>query len=70
MYTMQYERSLRLSLDEYGNDVPEKKLTSNDEEPKMIMEDMNTETSTALVQNDDPDSIAHAGRKFACSAFL
>ncbi len=50
--------------------MPEKKETSDDEEPKMIMEDMNTETSTALVQNDDPDSIAHAGRKFACSAFL
>ncbi len=29
----------------------------------MIMEDMETETSTALVQNDDPDSIKHKGCK-------
>ena len=27
------------------------------------MEDMETETSTALVQNDDPDSIKHKGCK-------
>ena len=32
----------------------------------MVMEDMNTETSTALVQNDvhDPDYIKNKGRKF------
>jgi hypothetical protein len=33
----------------------------------MVMEDMNTQTSTALVQNDvqnDPDSIKNKGRKF------
>ncbi len=29
----------------------------------MIMEDTETETSTALVQNDDPDSIKHKGCK-------
>ena len=31
------------------------------------MEDMNSQTSTALVQNDehDPDTIANKGRKFS-----
>ncbi|CAB3996923.1 Hypothetical predicted protein [Paramuricea clavata] len=52
-------------VDEYGNDyeTPEKKESANDEKPKMVMEDMNTETSTALVQNDahDPDSIKNKG---------
>ena len=43
----------------------EKEETSNDEEPNGIMEDMNTETSTALVQEDisDPHHIKNKGRK-------
>ena len=65
----QYKQSFFLSfLDEFGNDyeTPAKKESANDEEPKMVMEDMNTETSTALVQNDanDPESIEHKGCKF------
>ena len=55
-------------LDEYNNDyeTPEKEETTNDE-PKMVMEDMDTQTSTALVQNDeyDPDTIANKGRKLS-----
>ena len=39
----------------------EKEETTNDEQSKLILEDMNTETSTALVQNDDPDYIKHKG---------
>ena len=62
----QYKQSFFLSfLDEFGNDyeTPAKKESANDEEPKMVMEDMNTETSTALVEND-PDSIKNKGCKF------
>ncbi|XP_028405129.1 uncharacterized protein LOC114527629 [Dendronephthya gigantea] len=35
--------------------------TKNEEEQRMVMEDMNTQTSTELVQNDDPDSIKNKG---------
>jgi hypothetical protein len=59
--------------DEFGNfeetrdvqqDESKEEEVSNDEEPKMIMEDMDTETSTALeLQNDDPDSLKHKGCK-------
>ena len=43
----------------------ESEETANDEEPNGIMEDMNTETSTALVQEDisDPHHIKNKGRK-------
>ena len=62
-----FNSSILPFLDEYNNEyeTPEKQETSNDEEPKMIMEDMDTQTSTALVQRDeyDPDSIANKGCK-------
>ncbi|CAB4009801.1 Hypothetical predicted protein [Paramuricea clavata] len=41
-------------------ETPEKEKTANDEESKMVMEDMNTETSMALVEND-PDTIKNKG---------
>ncbi|XP_028405128.1 uncharacterized protein LOC114527628 [Dendronephthya gigantea] len=41
--------------------APKKEETSNDEETKVVLEDMNTQTSTELVQNDDPDAIKHKG---------
>ena len=57
--------------DEFGNeyeentdiqqDEIEKEEVANDEESKMIMEDAESETSTALVQNDDPDYVKNKG---------
>ena len=61
---------LQPNLDEYSEYVEnkndetqsvEKEETNDDEQSKLILEDMNTETSTALVQNDDPDYIKHKG---------
>ena len=49
-----------IRAEEYSNNDEE---TSKTEKQKLVMEDMNSETSTALVENDDsdPDYIKHKG---------
>lgn len=52
------------------DETTEKEEETTDDEPKMILEDMNTQTSTALVQNDDPDYIKNKGRKYSMSGVI
>lgn len=71
-YNSEYNKYEEKTVDtEQKDETPEqdetkaakKEETSNDEESKMVMEDMDTQTSTELVQNDphDPDTIKHKG---------